>query len=141
MTITKERCITTATITTRYAESDQMGFIHHANHIIWFEVARMQLFREYGIDLNALEAEGIIFPVLSVEAHYHAPTYYDNEVQVRACIASTTHVKLFIQYEVVHNTGTILCSGTSAHAFVEKKTLKPVPIAKWIKEKIAAVMP
>ena len=34
-----------ATVRVRYAETDQMGVVYHANYLVWFEVGRVELIR------------------------------------------------------------------------------------------------
>ncbi len=38
----------TARIEVRYAETDQMGIVHHSVYAIWFEQARTEFFRTAG---------------------------------------------------------------------------------------------
>ncbi|HEY1742351.1 MAG TPA: thioesterase family protein, partial [Granulicella sp.] len=39
----------------RYAETDQMGVVYHANYLVWFEVGRVEFMREMGLDYKSLE--------------------------------------------------------------------------------------
>ena len=39
----------------RYAETDQMGVVYHANYIIWMEIGRTQLVSDVGFKYAALE--------------------------------------------------------------------------------------
>ena len=36
-------------IRVRYAETDQMGVVYHANYLAWFESARIQMLEELGL--------------------------------------------------------------------------------------------
>ena len=68
----------------RYAETDQMGVVYHANHLIWFEVGRVELMREMGFSYRDMEREdGRFIAVAEVKCRYRAPVYYDEEVVVR----------------------------------------------------------
>ena len=42
----------------RYAETDQMGVVYHANYLIWFEVGRVELIRQIGNDSNKAAVAG-----------------------------------------------------------------------------------
>ena len=46
----------TARIDVRYAETDQMGIVHHAVYAVWFEQARTEYFREAGASYADMEA-------------------------------------------------------------------------------------
>jgi acyl-CoA thioester hydrolase len=45
------------TVRVRYAETDQMGVVYHANYLIWFEVGRVELMRALGIESKRMEIE------------------------------------------------------------------------------------
>ena len=87
-----------ASITVRYAETDMMGIVYHANYLPWFEVARTQLLREQGFPYKQLELDGYRIPVLEVSAKYLRPALYDDTLPLsprfgknRCCeFASTT---------------------------------------------------
>ena len=68
----------------RYAETDQMGIVYHSNHLIWFEVGRVELLRQLGFSYRDMEREdGRFIAVAEVTCRYRAPAYYDEEVLVR----------------------------------------------------------
>ena len=39
----------------RYAETDQMGVVYHANYLVWCEIGRTEYLRDRGADYAALE--------------------------------------------------------------------------------------
>ncbi len=45
------------TVRVRYAETDQMGVVYHANYLIWFEVGRVELMRALGIEYKRMELD------------------------------------------------------------------------------------
>ena len=47
-----------ARVRVRYAETDQMGVVYHANYLVWFEVGRVELMRQHGLDYKLMESEG-----------------------------------------------------------------------------------
>ena len=42
-------------IVVRYAETDQMGIVHHSNYPIWYEVARTELIKQMGLTYSEME--------------------------------------------------------------------------------------
>ena len=48
---------------TRYAETDQMGVIHHGSYATYFELARIEWLRSLGLSYAKLEKQGILLPV------------------------------------------------------------------------------
>ena len=71
----------------RYAETDQAGVVYHSNYLIWFEVGRVELCRDYGFNYRDMETEADAFlPVTEVRVKYRAPARYDDEVMVEQFI-------------------------------------------------------
>ena len=65
----------------RYAETDQAGVVYHSNYLIWFEVGRVELCRDYGFNYRDMETEADAFlPVTEARVKYRAPARYDDEV-------------------------------------------------------------
>src|SRR5919106_6297258 len=66
----------------RYAETDQMGVVHHANYIVWFELARTRLCALSGFHYADIEKMGYLLMVTGVEVRYRRPARYGDTVQV-----------------------------------------------------------
>jgi acyl-CoA thioester hydrolase len=85
----------------RYAETDQMKVAHHANYFVWFELARSEFCRKYGVDYRQMEAEGFFMPVVEVKCRYKSAARYDDLVTVRAEVVERTRRTLRIAYHVL----------------------------------------
>lgn len=109
---------TRAQVTVRYAETDMMGIVYHANYLPWFEVARTQLLREQGFPYRQLELDGFRIPVLEVAAKYARPALYDDTLDILACIREKPLLRIRIEYEVRRGEE-LLATGMSAHAFCD----------------------
>lgn len=107
-----------SSVTVRYAETDMMGIVYHANYLPWFEVARTQLLREQGFPYRQLEADGYRIPVLEVTAKYHRPAVYDDTLTVFATIRERPTVRIRIEYEIRRG-DELLVTGTTVHAFCD----------------------
>lgn len=107
-----------AQVTVRYAETDMMGIVYHANYLPWFEVARTQLLREQGFPYRQLEADGYRIPVLEVSAKYRRPAVYDDTLTIVATIKEKPLLRIRIEYEVYRGEE-LLATGWSAHAFCD----------------------
>ena len=101
----------------RYAETDQMGIVYHSNHIIWFEVGRVELLRQLGFSYRDMEREdGRFIAVAEVTCRYRAPAYYDEEVLVRTRLKSVRESVVVFTYELVRADGkTLLAEGETTH--------------------------
>ena len=125
-----------ATVTVRYAETDMMGIVYHANYLPWFEVGRTTLLKEIGVPYRQLEEEGFRLPVLEISAKYLRPAVYDDTLEIVTTIREKPLVRIRLEYEVRRG-GELLVTGSSVHAFVDRDG-RPVRPPPWASEKIQA---
>jgi len=113
-------------IRVRYAETDQMGVVYHANYLIWMEVGRVELCRANGIRYKDMEEQdGVRLAVGEAHCRYLAPARYDDEVIVRARIVSAHPRVVVFGYEIVNaGTGALLATGETKHIFCNRE-MKP----------------
>jgi acyl-CoA thioester hydrolase len=105
------------TIRVRYAETDQMGVVYHANYLIWFEVGRVELMRAMGFEYKTMETEDDCHIVVA-EAHcrYEKPARYDEVLRVRTRIAEWRNRIVRFSYEVFRDTDDVLlATGFTTH--------------------------
>jgi acyl-CoA thioester hydrolase len=112
-----------ARIRVRYAETDKMGVVYHANFIVWFEVGRVELLRQMGFRYRDLEREhDCHIAVADVRCRYKSPAYYDDELIVRTRLTNLRGSLLHFRYEVVRaEDGTLLAEGETTHIVVNAK--------------------
>jgi acyl-CoA thioester hydrolase len=85
----------------RYAETDQMGVVYHANYFVWFEVGRVELLRSLGHSYRDLETAGINLPVIRAECDYRRPARYDDELEVRTTGRLISSLRVEFRYQLV----------------------------------------
>ncbi len=106
-------------IRVRYAETDRMGLLHHANYLVYFEQARTELLREVGATYKDMEDQGYLLVLTKVEVRYKRPARYDDVLTVRTFVERTTAVRIDHRYEVDRG-GEIVAEGTSTLACVDR---------------------
>ncbi|MEX0701034.1 MAG: thioesterase family protein [Planctomycetales bacterium] len=84
----------------RYADTDAMGFLHHANYFDYFEVGRTELFRAMGGDYRAMEEAGRFLVVVDISCKYKRPARFDDMLRLRTTLAEVTPAKLIHEYEL-----------------------------------------
>jgi len=101
----------------RYAETDQMGVVYHANFLVWFEVGRVELMRALGVEYKKMEQEDDChIMVADVHCRYHHPARYDEELRIRTRIAESKNRVVVFSYEVIRDSdGTVLANGETTH--------------------------
>lgn len=118
------------TIRTRYAETDQMGIIYHANYFVWFEIGRNEFFRSLNMNYRELEKENILLPVIDVGCKYIQSAKYDDELIIKTKLVQLKGVKLRFNYDIIRKRDNVLLAqGYTIHAFVTKE-LKPINFKK-----------
>src|SRR5271168_1162573 len=110
-------------IRVRYAETDQMGVVYHANHFIWFEVGRVELLRQFGFSYRDMEREDDCFiAVVDARCRYKAPVHYDDEVVVRTCLKHVRKKVICFGYELRKvDSGELLAEGETTHVVADAR--------------------
>jgi acyl-CoA thioester hydrolase len=113
-------------IRVRYEETDQMGVVYHAKYFNWFEVGRINLLDDIGVPYKQLEEKGYFLPVLSCEAAFRSPAFFDDRLIIEVKVHFPTFIRMKADYEVKrgHN---LIATGSTVHAFVSKegKVVRP----------------
>ena len=130
MSIAEERGFTHShRVRVRYAETDAMGIVYHANYVTFFEVGRVEYLRTAGIDYRALEDAKLTGAVVEVGVRFHAPARFDDELSVCTRCASMERVRFRMEYEIWRESDhTLIVSGHTDHALLSHATLRPVRI-------------
>jgi acyl-CoA thioester hydrolase len=107
----------------RYAETDQMGVVYHSNHLIWFEVGRVELMRAMGFSYRDMEREdGRFIAVAEVTCRYRAPAYYDDEILIRTRLKKVRESFVVFSYELVRaENKTLVAEGETTHIVTDSK--------------------
>ena len=134
-----------ARVRVRYAETDQMGVVYHANYLVWFEVGRVEFIRQLGMDYKDMEREdGAMIAVAEVTARYKAPARYDDELIVRTTLAGVRGSIVRFRYVVVRAAKApedeiVLCEGETVH-FVVGRDMKRREMPAAYAERFASVV-
>lgn len=122
-------------IEVRYAETDAMGIVYHANYLVWFEVARSRFLEAIGFPYTLIEDAGYLCPVLDMSVSYGLPFKYGDTAIVRVGIEKTNQTKTVYTYEVYlkgeEDSGKKpRVTGRSTHGIVDKENFRPQSIKR-----------
>jgi len=106
-------------IRVRYAETDKMGLLHHANYLVYFEQARTELLRSQGLTYREMEDQGFFLVITNVEVKFKSPAHYDDVLTVKTTVARTTPVRIEHSYEVTCD-GRAIAEGKTTLACVDR---------------------
>jgi acyl-CoA thioester hydrolase len=114
----------------RYAETDKMGIVHHANYPVWFELGRSEFCRARGFSyLEMEEKHDALLVVAEIYCRYKAPAYYDDEITVRTKIEEIRSRSMRFVYEVYRQSDeTLLAEGETLHVVTDSnKKVRSLP--------------
>ena len=119
-----------ARVRVRYAETDQMGVVYHANYLVWFEVGRVEFMRQRGLNYKQMEMEdGCGIAVVEATVRFKAPARYDDELIVETRVLKARGPVVHFGYKILRGEdGLLLCEGETVHIVVGrdmKRTTMP----------------
>ena len=86
----------------RYAETDQMGVVYHANYLVWCDIGRTQYLKALGANYAELERSGTMLAVSDASVRYHASARYDEIVRIETTLREVRSRALTFDYEIVN---------------------------------------
>jgi acyl-CoA thioester hydrolase len=121
--------ISAVTHRVNYSETDQMGFVYHANYLVWLDMARTEHMRERGVSYKELEEQGTSLTVTDVHVRYRQPARYDDMIRVRCWVRDLASRRVIFGYAVERaETGDLLATAeTSLIALNPRQTLSRIP--------------
>jgi len=113
----------------RYAETDQMGVVYHANHFIWFEVGRVELLRQLGFSYRDMEADdGCFIAVVDARCRYKAPVRYDEEIIIQTELRNLRESVIHFSYKLFRaGAESLLAEGETTHIVTDAQ-MRPRPL-------------
>ena len=120
-------------IRVRYAETDRMGLLHHANYLVYFEQGRTELLRPLGKSYLEMEEAGYFLVLHKIDVKYRRPARYDDLLTLRTSVSRVTPVRIEHQYQLMRDQE-LLAEGSSTLACVDREgKLQPLP--DWLQAK------
>jgi acyl-CoA thioester hydrolase len=109
----------TTSIRVRYAETDRMGLLHHAQYLVYFEQGRVELLRGLGLSYKDLEDQGYLMVLTRFQVRYRSPARFDDLLTLRTTVARTTLVKIEHRYELFRG-DVLVAEGESTLACIDR---------------------
>ena len=120
----------------RYAETDRMGVVYHANYLVWCEIGRTDYIRELGTTYAAMEREGITLAVADAALRYHAPARYDDLIRVETTLADVRSRALTFQYLILNADSSERLVSASTTLVSLSPDGRLVPLPKHLREQL-----
>ncbi len=106
----------------RYAETDQMGVVYHANYLVWMEIGRVELVRFRGFNYKDFEREGLYLAVTEANCRYIHPARYDQEIVIQTEVAKSNPRVIEFAYEIRSaDPDRLLARGSTRHVWLNRE--------------------
>ena len=103
-------------IRVRYAETDKMGIVHHANYLIWFEAGRSDVCRARGFSYKEMEDDHSLIVVAESYVRYKSPAFYEDQLIIRTQVAEVRSRSIRFVYEIYRpSDDTLIAEGETLH--------------------------
>ncbi|MCX7703653.1 MAG: acyl-CoA thioesterase [Planctomycetota bacterium] len=116
----------------RYADTDQMGVVHHAKYLEYFEIGRTEFMRRLGMPYSEVEKRGIFLAIIEAYVKYHKSAKYDNTIVIQTGLKEAGRVKVRLDYKVCYEDGSVLAEGYTVLAPVNREG-KVVRLPDWLR--------
>lgn len=123
-------------LSVRYAETDQMGVVHHSVYPVWFEVARTALSHAVGFPYTEWERRGILLVVGELTCRFRRPARYDDEIIVWVRVGEIASRRVAFEYRVQGADRSILAEGETRHVVVDRATGRPTVIPEELRNSL-----
>ncbi len=118
-------------IIARYAETDKMGIIHHSVYPVWYEAARTEYVKQFGISYSEMEKKGVMMPLTALTCRYVSPAYYEDEIIIETLPVKLSPARIIFAYTALRaSSGAVIGSATTEHGFVSSETFRPINVKK-----------
>jgi acyl-CoA thioester hydrolase len=121
----------------RFAETDAQGVVHHANYLVWFELARVEFLERFAGGYQRLRDQGIESLLVEAKVRFISPARFDDRLVVHSRCLDVRGARFKFEYAVERD-GTVLAEGYTAHGTVDAATMRPTRTPKWLVDAIAA---
>jgi acyl-CoA thioester hydrolase len=114
----------------RYAETDQMGVVYHANYLIWFEIGRSEFCRARGFSYREMEEkDNALLVVAESYCRYKSPAFYEDVITVRTNVSEVRSRSIRFSYEIYRPSDQVLLAdGETLHLVTdENKKVRSLP--------------
>lgn len=128
----------TTQIRVRYGETDQMGYLYYGFYALYYEQGRADAMRQIGLSYRELEAQGIMMPVIEMNAQYFRPALYDDLITVKTSVLLLEQDSKQIQFhsDLYNEAGKLLNKGIVTLVFYNPNTKKKINMPEALYQKL-----
>lgn len=122
-----------------YGDTDKLGVVYYGTYPRFYEIARTELLRHYGISYREIEENGLVWPVRHLNITYIKPAYYDDLLTVKSFVDEIPLVRLKIRTEIYNPQGELINHGEVTLVSTNPKSGKAIRTPAWLAEKFSEI--
>lgn len=127
-----------SSISVRYAETDQMGVVHHGNYAQYLELARIEWLEQFGLSYKKMEDDGIMLPVYEMHFKFSRPAKFGDTLVVETILREMPRAKITFDYTIRNQENELLTKASSVLVFMDANSKRPIKCPDYILEKLKA---
>lgn len=117
----KKKLTATRRFEIRFSEVDSMNIVWHGSYPLYFEDAREEFGRKYGLGYMTIFSNGYYAPLVELSFKYKKPLVYEMSPTVIITYVPTESAKIVFDYEIAdERDGTVLATGRSVQVFLDR---------------------
>lgn len=123
-------------ITIYYEDTDIGGLVYHANYLKYFERARTEQFRSYGVKQQQLLQQQVAFVVRHMDIDFIKGATLDDKLTVETTVIELKRATLSLIQQLVDDEGNVFCRARVKLACINPNKMKPIAIPTTIQSEI-----
>lgn len=116
----------------RYAETDQMGVVHHGNYPQYLEMARIDWLAQFEISYRQMEKEGVMLPVYSMQFKFLKPAVFDDILTIETRLKQKPNVKIEFEYSIYNQEKELITTASTVLVFMDALTRRVIRCPQYI---------
>jgi len=123
----------------RYGETDKMGYLYYGNYAALYEIGRVEMLRKLGFPYIMMEDQlKVMLPVVSVEAKFLKPAYYDEELDIKTILKELPSKLITIHSEIYNADKKLIHKAIVKLFFIDMNTDKRISAPAKLVSKLEA---
>jgi len=118
----------------RYAETDQMGVVHHGNYAQYLELARIDWLERLGISYKSMEEEGVMLPVFAMDFKFKKSAFFDDVLTIKTTLRNIPTVRIVFDFQIYNQNGELLTIASVTLVFMDSSSKKPISCPSYLLE-------
>jgi acyl-CoA thioester hydrolase len=112
-----------------YSECTVGNHVYYGRYLDILEEARAEMFRAAGVSFQAMQDQGVIFPVVECRLLYKAPARYDDVLTIEVWLVEVSRLRMEFGYRIFRTDGTLVLQGSTQHVAtgLDEKPKRMVP--------------